>query len=184
MPPADTPSGPDLHRSGPVQSAATTAHVPAACSIIVDRRANSHGATYKSESLSRSREGAHWQLFRAEGQLAALPVDLDLPNALEVDNATFRWGIAPGSTVKEATHEAFQLRNLSLTVPRGKLVGVVGTVGSGKSSLLSGVSYHGQTSERTLKGRSSVRCDCCKEASDSEVDWPIVSKRVIESTRL
>lgn len=79
------------------------------------------------------------KLFRAQGQLAALPVNPNLANALEVDNATFRWGIAPSLDAQMIPNEAFHLRNLSLTVPRGKLVGIVGTVGSGKSSLLSGI---------------------------------------------
>lgn len=36
--------------------------------------------------------------------------------------------------------EGFSLRNLDLAIPRGRLVALVGRVGSGKSSLLQGVS--------------------------------------------
>lgn len=36
--------------------------------------------------------------------------------------------------------EPFKIENLSLEVPRGRLVGIVGPVGSGKSSILQGVS--------------------------------------------
>jgi ATP-binding cassette subfamily C (CFTR/MRP) protein 1 len=34
----------------------------------------------------------------------------------------------------------FTISNLSISIPRGRLVGIVGPVGSGKSSLLQGVS--------------------------------------------
>ena len=49
------------------------------------------------------------------------------PNAIEVREATLGWERADPIPV---------LHNLSFTVPKNKLILVVGTVGSGKSSLL------------------------------------------------
>jgi len=45
-----------------------------------------------------------------------------------IDNGTFCWEEGPPT-----------LRNISLKVPEGSLVAIVGTVGSGKSSLLSAI---------------------------------------------
>ncbi|GAA5895556.1 uncharacterized protein JCM6883_001546 [Sporobolomyces salmoneus] len=75
--------------------------------------------------------------------------------ALEVKNASFEWeaGSQPStgkkSKKKEEENEKlaavqkkekpFRLENISLSVPKGNLVCVVGTVGSGKSSLLQGL---------------------------------------------
>lgn len=96
------------------------------------------------------------------------PIIPSLDVAIRVKGATFRWSSAqppsekalssksksvekvkPG-VAKMAENEAeshkqtpadpFTLSNLSLEVPRGRLVGVVGPVGSGKSSILQGVS--------------------------------------------
>ncbi|KNE55572.1 hypothetical protein AMAG_01463 [Allomyces macrogynus ATCC 38327] len=52
----------------------------------------------------------------------------DGPNALVVDGAEFEW-----------EDNLPQIHNAHLTVPKGSLVAVVGAVGSGKSSLLSGI---------------------------------------------
>jgi ABC-type multidrug transport system fused ATPase/permease subunit len=50
---------------------------------------------------------------------------------LEADDAT------EGPTKQE--DHVFQLKDVSLTIPRGQLVAIVGAVGSGKSSLLQGL---------------------------------------------
>ncbi|KAI9217146.1 P-loop containing nucleoside triphosphate hydrolase protein [Blastocladiella britannica] len=52
----------------------------------------------------------------------------DAPNAIEIKNADFEWN--DGQT---------QLHDVNLAIPKGKLVAIVGAVGSGKSSLLSGL---------------------------------------------
>ncbi len=54
----------------------------------------------------------------------------DDSNAIEIKHASFKWGDADDS---------FMLKDLNVTVPKGSLVAVVGMVGSGKSSLLSGI---------------------------------------------
>ena len=56
--------------------------------------------------------------------------DLVPENAVELKNATFTWGRAADPTSTRT------LTNISLAIPKGSLVAVVGSVGSGKSSLL------------------------------------------------
>lgn len=53
----------------------------------------------------------------------------DVENAIRVKNGTFKW---------ERNGSAL-LKNINLNVPHGKLIAVVGSVGSGKSSLLSAI---------------------------------------------
>ncbi|KAI8818466.1 P-loop containing nucleoside triphosphate hydrolase protein [Fimicolochytrium jonesii] len=63
--------------------------------------------------------------------------------AVELTNATFTYEKAreedapEGKEAAESAAEPFQLTDVSLEIPRGALVGVVGPVGSGKTSLLS-----------------------------------------------
>jgi ATP-binding cassette subfamily C (CFTR/MRP) protein 1 len=81
------------------------------------------------------------------------PVDPNLDVAVQVTNATFKWASSDpdGVDAKKATEEKarssedtlvgpFMISALNMSIPRGKLVGIVGPVGSGKSSLLQGVS--------------------------------------------
>ena len=49
-----------------------------------------------------------------------------------IENSTFSWGHSDGD-------EKPVLRDLNLTVEKGSLVAVVGTVGTGKSSLCSAI---------------------------------------------
>ena len=50
-------------------------------------------------------------------------------SAVSVENGTFKW----------ATNDPEVLSNINITIPKGSLTAVVGTVGSGKSSLLSAI---------------------------------------------
>lgn len=102
-------------------------------------------------------------VFEAETMEARSTVDLSLPVAIRVQDATFRWVTAGGpgeeasppvSSKQEKTKgkvaqpkrsldtlvPPFVIEHLTLLVPRGRLVGIVGPVGSGKSSMLQGVS--------------------------------------------
>jgi ABC-type bacteriocin/lantibiotic exporter with double-glycine peptidase domain len=89
------------------------------------------------------------------------PIDPSSGVAIRVQNATFQWASADGPTSeapvkgakekKEVTAkkshdsllEPFSIQDLNLEVPQGQLVGIVGPVGSGKSSLLQGVGPKG-----------------------------------------
>jgi ABC-type bacteriocin/lantibiotic exporter with double-glycine peptidase domain len=52
-----------------------------------------------------------------------------LDTAISVNNASFSWDREGELTLKD----------LSLTIPKGSLVAIVGRIGSGKSSLLSAI---------------------------------------------
>ncbi len=84
-------------------------------------------------------------------------INLRLPVAVKVENATFEWvvgaqAVSINKNRKETAEttgekvanidsvEEFKIINLNMTIPRGKLIAIVGPVGSGKSSLLQGVS--------------------------------------------
>ena len=57
----------------------------------------------------------------------------------QFSNASFAWNSSGYNADKEKTDNAATLVNISVRIPRGSLVAVVGRVGSGKSSLLSGL---------------------------------------------
>jgi ABC-type multidrug transport system fused ATPase/permease subunit len=105
-------------------------------------------------------------VFEAELLEDTYITDESIVNAVEVKNASFTWEAPPpdsasdkgkkkpgnsrrtskseadDTTTESLTRKedkAFQLQNISLTVPRGRLVAIVGAVGSGKSSLLQGL---------------------------------------------
>jgi len=79
---------------------------------------------------------------------------IDESNAIELENATFMWDQNGAeaqdnplpvndndkdmkSDIQNQSNSGFSLQNLTLKVPKGSLVAVVGAVGSGKSSLVS-----------------------------------------------
>ena len=80
-------------------------------------------------------------VFNAEIRTgASLAVEDDLKWAVQVDNATFEWEETLSN--EQGTPQAdlpFRVHNITMHVQRGTLVAVVGRVGSGKSSLLSGL---------------------------------------------
>ncbi|WVQ63051.1 uncharacterized protein L199_001202 [Kwoniella botswanensis] len=74
--------------------------------------------------------------------------------AILVDNATFSWSVdAQANDAK-----SFKIPNLVMKIARGKIVAIVGSVGSGKSSLLQGVSCGKQDQADTdqLIGEMSI----------------------------
>ncbi|WWC98841.1 hypothetical protein V866_005734 [Kwoniella sp. B9012] len=74
--------------------------------------------------------------------------------AISVDNATFSWSVdAQANDAK-----SFKIPNLVMKIARGKIVAIVGSVGSGKSSLLQGVSCGKQDQADTdqLIGEMSI----------------------------
>jgi ABC-type multidrug transport system fused ATPase/permease subunit len=56
-------------------------------------------------------------------------------NAVEIEDATFQWDSADDKDVQQTA----SLTNISLKVKKGSITAVVGTVGSGKSSILAAV---------------------------------------------
>lgn len=104
-------------------------------------------------------------VFEAELLDETRVIDPTLDVALRVENASFTWDApAPieesiahkkkhskkstgskgkqGSQVDEKAKDVdrvFSMSNVNLEIPRGKLVAIVGTVGSGKTSLLQGI---------------------------------------------
>ncbi|KIL64510.1 hypothetical protein M378DRAFT_163292 [Amanita muscaria Koide BX008] len=108
-------------------------------------------------------------VFEAEVLGKTYEIDSDLDVALDVQNASWTWDAPPPDTDKgkkksgksgrksrpsssekkgrESTVDpingqqdnVFEVQDVSLKIPRGKLVAVVGPVGSGKSSLLQGL---------------------------------------------
>jgi ABC-type glutathione transport system ATPase component len=82
-------------------------------------------------------------------------VDPSLDVAIEVKSASFTWDSSPPDTdggkpqkkrtddldgkTKNEEDRVFKVRDVSLNVPRGQLVAIVGSVGSGKTSLLQGL---------------------------------------------
>ncbi|XP_030576502.1 multidrug resistance-associated protein 9 [Archocentrus centrarchus] len=76
----------------------------------------------------------------------------DSASAIVMRNATFSWtrpenpsGLPPGTANGVSEHRTDEtealltLRNISFTLPKGKLLGVCGNVGSGKTSLISSI---------------------------------------------
>ena len=81
---------------------------------------------------------------------SSLVIDNDLKWAVQLDNATFEWEKSKSTESKEDYSSEkekdlphpdlpFRVCDITMHVRRGTLVAVVGRVGSGKSSLLSGL---------------------------------------------
>lgn len=99
-----------------------------------------------------------YAIFEAETLDETLVTDESIEAAVEVKGASFSWdapppqletkgkhvkkgkkAIAPAATNEEKAQDPFKLHDITMTIPRGKLVAIVGQVGSGKSSLLQGL---------------------------------------------
>jgi ABC-type multidrug transport system fused ATPase/permease subunit len=102
------------------------------------------------------------ECFTAELISETFDRDPELKYALEVENASFTWDSPPPdegkeqkgmkkdgrstskpeppSEAKEVKEETlFKLKQIDFNVPRGQLLAIVGTIGSGKTSLLQGL---------------------------------------------
>ncbi|KAJ3795163.1 ABC transporter [Lentinula aff. detonsa] len=95
-------------------------------------------------------------VFEAETLDETLMIDDSIDAAVEVKAASFSWDAPPPeqeekkkrgkkaitsqpAATTESPQEPFKLRDITMTIPRGQLVAVVGQVGSGKTSLLQGI---------------------------------------------
>ncbi|KAK4689734.1 hypothetical protein P7C73_g391, partial [Tremellales sp. Uapishka_1] len=111
-------------------------------------------------------------VFEAEEMDDPNVINPALDVAIKVTSATFHWvateaevkskaksaktkggrGDAPKPrTSLDTLTEPFSVRNLNLTVPRGQLIGLVGPVGSGKSSILQGLIGEMQTASGSVE---------------------------------
>jgi ABC-type polysaccharide/polyol phosphate transport system ATPase subunit len=115
-------------------------------------------------------------IFEAEVFEEQRIIEDKLDVALEVKNASFSWdapppdetatksgqgkkkGAAPPkSSEKEKEKEhVFKMENVSLSVPHGQLIAIVGAVGAGKTSLLQGVIGEMRKTAGTVKFSGSV----------------------------
>ncbi|KAF5392368.1 hypothetical protein D9757_001460 [Collybiopsis confluens] len=104
-----------------------------------------------------------YAVFEAETLDETLVIDESLDFAIEMKSASFSWDAPPpeaddkkgkkgkktppiavpadgaAAITNEKPQESFKLRDITLAIPRGQLVAVVGQVGSGKTSLLQGM---------------------------------------------
>ncbi|KAJ8086007.1 hypothetical protein PM082_004826 [Marasmius tenuissimus] len=122
-----------------------------------------------------------YPVFEAEILEETRIVDQVLSNAIEVKAATWSWDAPPpepedkkalkkaaaaakkhgsrpatANEEKPAEFEPFKVKNVSMNIPRGQLVAVVGRVGSGKSSLLQGLIGEMRRTEGSVKFGGSV----------------------------
>lgn len=129
-------------------------------------------------------------VFEAELVTETLTPDPELPNAVEVTNASFTWdvtpqdaadsdgglqksgeksidggqlAVVPDTSAEDDTTDApakgdqpFMVKNVDMTVQRGQLVAIVGSVGSGKTSLLQGLIGEMRKTSGTVKFGGSV----------------------------
>ncbi|KAK8861276.1 hypothetical protein IAR55_002095 [Kwoniella newhampshirensis] len=81
-------------------------------------------------------------VFEADTILKTNVIDPSIDVAVRMQNASFSWLSGPAVTEDSERVQSkgpFRLPPLTLDIPRGKIIGIVGTVGSGKSSLLQGL---------------------------------------------
>lgn len=136
--------------------------LPRALSTLTDARNALDRLTEVSLEMSPP---THPQVFEAEVMEKKNNINPNLSAALRVENATFRWSSIGGpetehlpmsksdakkaketektmpiaSSSSDTLAEPFSIVDLNLEIPRGSLTAIVGSVGSGKSSLLQGV---------------------------------------------
>jgi ATP-binding cassette, subfamily C (CFTR/MRP), member 1 len=74
----------------------------------------------------------------------AIPVKKELVLAIKATNASFRWEKSIANNVvdddiEHTEEKIFSLKDVNLSIERGTLYAIIGNVGGGKSSLLSGL---------------------------------------------
>ncbi|KAL4783811.1 P-loop containing nucleoside triphosphate hydrolase protein [Aspergillus varians] len=120
------------------------------------------------------------EFLAAEEQNEAIQQDEDMPEAIKMDSATFTWerviedkdadqaekkagpkkgNPAPPDNRNDEPTEPFQLRDITLDIRRDELIAVIGTVGSGKSSLLSALAGDMRLANGTVR-LSTSRAFC------------------------
>lgn len=128
-------------------------------------------------------------LFNAETRSGtSLVIDDDLKWAVKLENATFEWEEALSTESDEGLKEKespqpelpFRVHDISMHVQRGSLVAIVGRVGSGKSSLLSGlIGEMRKVSGSVAFGGRVAYCPQTAWIQNATLVWPVPSKYVI-----
>lgn len=109
-------------------------------------------------------------IFEAEVFEDERIIEEKLDVALEVKGATFSWDAPPPDEIIKSKKKAkvvkpeeeksvdrvFKMEDVSMSVPYGKLVAIVGAVGSGKTSLLQGIIGEMRKTKGTIKFAGSV----------------------------
>lgn len=107
----------------------------------------------------------------AEEQREDITRDETMENAIEMDHASFTWERLPtdakteqsalddDDTIVNAPTEPFKLHDMTFTVGRNELLAVIGTVGCGKSSLLSALAGEMRVTDGTVR-LSTTRAFC------------------------
>ena len=109
------------------------------------------------------------QKFLLADETRAHPLDLELKAAVEIDSGTFYWGqpetvdssseSAESDSSRDDSNSAFVLRDINLTLYRHELIAVVGSIGSGKTSLIAALTGEMEmASGRVTWGDSHAVC--------------------------
>ena len=141
--------------------------------------------SFSSIADARNAIGRLEECFTAELISETFERDPELKYALEVENASFTWDgpppdegkeqkgkkkdrrstpkPEPTSEPKEIKEETlFKLKQVDFKVPRGQLLAIVGAVGSGKTSLLQGLTGDMRKTEGSVRfGGSLAYCSQC-----------------------
>ena len=146
---------------------------------------------------ARNAIGRLQECFTAELISETFERDPELKYALEVENASFTWDSPPPdegkerkgkmdrrntlkpeptSEMKEVKEETlFKLNQIDFKVPRGQLLAIVGAVGSGKSSLLQGLTGDMRMTGGSVRFGGSLAY--CSQSAWIQVGFPSRSYR-------
>lgn len=145
-----------------------------------DQKKNALALTHRKKSkrglLSRAKKPFRWIRNRKSGKIeVAEEIHAEIaagePGPMEAGDTN----VPPVPGMQDASHgevseeeddQIFKLTDIDLEIPRGQLVAVVGAIGSGKSSLLSGIMQEMRRTEgKVIFGGSTALC--------SQVPWII-----------
>ena len=120
---------------------------PAAPGRAITEGSDAMRAHLPDEPISSAGEGEHTQ-----GSDLGVAVAEDVPTG---DATAFRDG-SPVAAVDAPTRGGFELHGICLSASKGELVGIVGPVGAGKSSLLSALLGDIPTTKGSVSVRGSI----------------------------
>jgi ABC-type multidrug transport system fused ATPase/permease subunit len=163
--------------------------------------------SFSSIADARNAIGRLQECFTAELISETFERDPELKYALEVENASFTWDSPPPDEGKEQkgekkdrrstskpepTSEAkevkeetlFKLKQIDFKVPRGQLLAIVGAVGSGKTSLLQGLTGDMRKTEGSVRfGGSLAYCSQSAWIQNATIRENICFGRPFEAER-